>query len=436
MRTLVFEDRRVTQLHPITLTRPAFAVTCGSFRLVDHFEALGSDVHAAVRSHVRGVAEADFVAHLAGVTSNDAAGVRQSAGRAGPLLLVNARLVPSFAVRKTLCGLAREGRPCAVTNQDALAAAVVPDAAQLAVDSADPDTVPDITSAVSRLALPDVAAELPLVDYPHDVVRYHLATIANNLDARIHRSGYQQIRDGVFVRDNVCVAEHVVFDTRNGPVVLETGCRLEPFTCVRGPVHIGAHSRILDHASLKDGVTAGEHARLGGEIDGCIMESYSNKQHHGFLGHAYCGSWTNLGAGTSNSDLKNTYGPVTMTYSGTPVATGMQFMGCILADYCKTAIHTAIYTGKTVGVCSMLYGTVTEDVPSYVNYASAGGRMSEVALDVAIRIQARMYQRRQLHPRRCDVQLLRDVHALTGQQRVRSCLPSGRGRIESHGGSR
>jgi len=431
MRTLVFEDRHVADLYPITLTRPAFAVTCGSFRLVDHVDVLGGNVHAAVRPHIHAVAEADFMPPLAGVSANDVAGVRKSVGQAGPVLLVNARLVPSFAARETLARIAREGGPCAVTAEDALAAAVVLDPARLVPDSVGPDRIPDINAAVSRLGLPERAVELPLIEYPHDAVRYHLATIADNLHARIRWSRFEQIREGVFVRNNVHVAEHVAFDTRKGPVLLESGSCLEPFVCLRGPVYVGAHSRVLDHASLKDGVSAGEHARLGGEIEGCVMESYSNKQHHGFLGHAYCGSWTNLGAGTSNSDLKNTYGPVTMTYSGTRVSTGMQFMGCILADYCKTAIHTAIFTGKMVGVCSMLYGTVTEDVPSYVNYAPATGHMTEVALDVAVRIQARMYERRHRHPRDCDVQLLRDVYTLTSQHRHSSAVSSGLGRFES-----
>ena len=91
--------------------------------------------------------------------------------------------------------------------------------------------------------------------------------------------------------------------------------------------------------------------------------------HHGYLGHSYLGSWVNFGAGTSNSDLKNTYGPVNMEYRGRKIGTGMQFVGCFVGDYVKTAINTSIFTGKTIGVCSMVYGFVTANVPAFCNYA-------------------------------------------------------------------
>lgn len=35
IHTLVFEDAQVEQLYPITLGRPAFAITCGGARLID-----------------------------------------------------------------------------------------------------------------------------------------------------------------------------------------------------------------------------------------------------------------------------------------------------------------------------------------------------------------------------------------------------------------
>ena len=79
---------------------------------------------------------------------------------------------------------------------------------------------------------------------------------------------------------------------------------------------------------------------------------------------------SNLGAGTSNSDLKNTYGSQsTCEYGGQKISTGMQFVGCFIGDYVKTAINTSIFTGKTIGVCSMVYGFVTPNVPSFCNYA-------------------------------------------------------------------
>src|SRR5262249_16536497 len=155
-----------------------------------------------------------------------------------------------------------------------------------------------------------------------------------------------------------------------------------------------------------------------GEVEASIVEPYSNKQHSGFLGHSYVGSWVNMGAGTANSDLKNSYGPITMEYGGRKVATGMQFIGCFVGDHAKTAIHTRIFTGKTVGVCSMSYGFVSANVPSFVNYARSLGSLSEVPVEVAAKAQERMFTRRGVQQRPRDAQLLRDLHELTRDERA------------------
>ena len=144
---------------------------------------------------------------------------------------------------------------------------------------------------------------------------------------------------------------------------------------------------MIEHAALKDGVSLGHTVKIGGEVEASVIEPYTNKQHHGFLGHSYLGSWINLGAGTCNSDLKNTYGKINIQYGEQKVATGMQFLGCIIGDYSKTAINTSIFTGKVIGVCSMMYGFVTSNVPSYVNYARLFGQTALLPADVMISTQ-------------------------------------------------
>ncbi len=177
---------------------------------------------------------------------------------------------------------------------------------------------------------------------------------------------------------------------------------------------------MLEHAALKDGVAIGHTAKIGGEVEASIVEPYTNKQHHGFLGHSYLGSWINLGAGTCNSDLKNTYGQVNMEYRGEKVPTGMQFVGAVVGDYAKTAINTGIFTGKTIGACSMVYGFVTTNVPSFVNYARLFGQVTEAPVEVMIATQRRMFERRGVEQRECDIQLLRDMYALTEHERTQS----------------
>jgi glucose-1-phosphate thymidylyltransferase len=95
----------------------------------------------------------------------------------------------------------------------------------------------------------------------------------------------------------------------------------------------------------------------------------------------------------------------------------MQFVGRIMGDYAKSAINTGIFTGKTIGVCSMVYGFVTTNVPSYVNYARLFGQVTELPPEVMIATQHRMFLRRNVEQRPCDAQLLHDMYELTRHER-------------------
>jgi glucose-1-phosphate thymidylyltransferase len=199
--------------------------------------------------------------------------------------------------------------------------------------------------------------------------------------------------------------------------VIDADTSIGPYCLLRGPAYLGPRTRVIEHAAIKDGVSVGHTVKIGGEVEASIIEPYTNKQHHGFLGHSYLGSWINLGAGTCNSDLKNTYGLVKMEYRGQSAATGMQFMGCIVGDYSKSAINTSIFTGKVIGACSMLYGFVTTNVPSFVNYARSFGQVTELPPEVMIATQERMFARRKVAQRPVDARLIESMYELTRHER-------------------
>ena len=281
----------------------------------------------------------------------------------------------------------------------------------------------DLTAWCDRLKLPKVEADLPLLEYPHDLIRHHRAALEENLEDRLAHGTYREIGDGVFAASGATLGQHTVTDTTGGPIVLEENATVGPYCYLSGPAHLGVRARVIEHAAIKDGVALGHTTKIGGEVEASIVEPYTNKQHHGFIGHSYLGSWVNLGAGTSNSDLKNTYGQVAMEYEGRKVATGMQFLGSIIGDYAKTAVNTSIFTGKTIGACTMVYGFVTTNVPSFVNYARLFGQVTEAPVEVMIATQARMFARRDVAQRPCDMQLLRDMYELTRHERQLAVEP-------------
>lgn len=147
----------------------------------------------------------------------------------------------------------------------------------------------------------------------------------------------------------------VVFDLTNGPICLGANVTIKAFTRLAGPSCIGPRTTLL--GGVFSDVSVGPHCKVHGEMEESIVLGYSNKAHDGFLGHAYLGRWVNLGALTTNSDLKNNYGTVRMWTPDGEVDTGETKLGCLLGDHVKTGIGMMLNTGTVVGAGSNIYGS-------------------------------------------------------------------------------
>jgi len=122
---------------------------------------------------------------------------------------------------------------------------------------------------------------------------------------------------------------------------------------------------------------------------------YTNKSHLGYLGHSYVGEWVNLGASTVTSDLKMTYGTISMMVDKEKKDTRTIKLGSFFGDMSKTSIGTNIYCGLKIGVSSHVYGNIFDDVPSYVIYGQGiGSENAEMNISSAIKFQKRMMSRR------------------------------------------
>lgn len=403
MNIAVFEDSVVNQLYPITVARPAFAVSCGGYQLADLLPRLDGRLFQSVRPHLRQIVAEDYkIAAVPGVLE-------------GCWGFLNARLVPHVQILDQIRGLLQERSECVVWHNNSIALAILNFSQSCPWTERSLDDF--LVSELKRRDAPSLSTKLSLFEYPHEVIKYHAVIMGDNLSDRVSRGDYQQLQDGLFVGQDVILGDYLTVDTRKGPVIIESHTRVGPCCYLEGPVLIGGCAKLIENTALKDNVALGHTTKVGGEVEASTVEPYTNKQHHGFIGHSYLGSWVNLGAGTCNSDLKNTYGLVTMEYNGQRVPTGMQFMGCIVGDYTKTAVNTGIFTGKVIGVCCMVYGFVTTNVPSFTNYARLFGQMTEVPVEVAIAGQQRMFLRRNVLQRPCDIQLIRDMHELTRHER-------------------
>ncbi|MFC1617262.1 hypothetical protein ACFL2K_03480, partial [Candidatus Margulisiibacteriota bacterium] len=140
---------------------------------------------------------------------------------------------------------------------------------------------------------------------------------------------------------------------------IENGAHLEAFTYIEGPAYIGKNSKIL--GGKVTACSIGHNCKIAGEVSNSIFLSYSNKAHAGFIGHSYICEWVNLGAMTTNSNLKNTYSEIKLNLGKEQVNTNQIFLGAMIGDYVKTGIGTLLNTGSIIGFGSTLFGPNIHD---------------------------------------------------------------------------
>lgn len=164
------------------------------------------------------------------------------------------------------------------------------------------------------------------------------------------------------VEEGAFVEPYVLFDTTAGPIVIRRGATISAFTRLVGPCYIGHDAVIVGDRVANCAI--GAKSKIRGEISSSIVLGHSNKGHTGFIGHSYLGRWVNLGAGTTTSNLKNTYGNVQLWTPSGLRETGMQFLGTLFGDHAKTGIGTMLTTGSVVGAGANIFGDARP--PKYV----------------------------------------------------------------------
>ena len=151
--------------------------------------------------------------------------------------------------------------------------------------------------------------------------------------------------------------EHCIINAHDGPVYIGKDTLVMEGTLIRGPFAIGANSVIKMGTKIYGATSAGPKCVLGGEIKNSVIFGFSNKAHDGYLGDSIIGSWCNLGAGTSNSNIKNSGGPVKLwnPLKKTYLDAGIK-CGLMMGDYSRSAINTSFNTGTVVGVSCHVFG--------------------------------------------------------------------------------
>lgn len=223
----------------------------------------------------------------------------------------------------------------------------------------------------------------------------------------------------VAVAKSAAVEEGTVLDARHGGIYIGPDAYVATSRIV-GPAYIGAMTQVKQFTIIESSYI-GHNCRVAGEIEHSVVSDHTNKAHAGFVGHSYIGEWVNIGAMTTTSDLKMTYGNIKMTSGKSKVDTGQNKIGSFIADMAKTSIGTLIYSGRRIGVSSHLHGLVSEDVPSFTIYgASISARNAELELKSAIETQRKMMLRRSQTMSKNYEQMIKDVFSMTAVERRRA----------------
>jgi UDP-N-acetylglucosamine diphosphorylase/glucosamine-1-phosphate N-acetyltransferase len=163
--------------------------------------------------------------------------------------------------------------------------------------------------------------------------------------------------------------EHCIINASAGPVYIGKNAEVMEGSIIRGPFAMGEGACIKSGTKVYGATTLGPRCVVGGEIKNSVLFGYSNKAHDGYLGDSVIGEWCNLGAGTTNSNLKNNASDIKIwTPNGEMNAGGK--CGVMMGDYSRTAVNTAINTGTVIGVSCNVFGTGL--TPKYIPNFSWG----------------------------------------------------------------
>jgi UDP-N-acetylglucosamine diphosphorylase/glucosamine-1-phosphate N-acetyltransferase len=410
-RLAFFEDQVWTQFSPIALLRPLFELRCGHFSVRERMlsVAAGAEWGACLRP---GLQETYALKHPAAHINNEAW------LRAGETLFVSGRWLGD---PRTLS--AADAQTVGTIDGEIAWLVVDPDEAALI----DPHDCSDGLARIASSRRP-VPAGGTLLRYPWDLVHHNAEQLTR--DYRLRSRGTSQTNLGpqvaiqgaatdVHIDPSAVVDPFVVIDARHGPVWIEAGARLLPFTRVEGPAYIGRDSQIF-RAHIREGTSIGPVCRVGGEIEESIFHGYGNKYHDGFLGHSYVCPWVNLGALSTNSDLKNDYSRVKVPLAGESIDSGSTKVGCFIGDHAKTALCSLFNTGSSIGVMTMLLPggeLLPKHVPSFTRLWH--GRIEELphGIEPSLEVARTAMSRRKIELTAAMERLLREVHRQTAAER-------------------
>ncbi len=339
-RLIVMDDAR-GEFGPLTDLRAGFELRTGALTTLQRIESsLGRPAQGL---WLRDTTLRAVVTERHDIPINDLSGDDDC-------LLVNGRWLGLIAAKR-IAGLQRGS---AMIWQDDIVAACLP--TDMARGVAEGQPLPADVNIQRCEASPLIARPWHILDQleatlAHDLTLTHHPRI-NTAPPACHRIGDHALH----LSPSAQVQPGVVFNLQLGSVVIDDDALIGAGSVIEGPCYIGAHTQLAAHTYLRPHTVIGPQCKVAGEISFSIIHGFSNKAHFGYLGHSLVGCFVNLGAGTTVSNLKNTYGHVrvALRHDAKAQDTGRTFCGPIIGDFVRTAIGSRLLTGSCIATWSML----------------------------------------------------------------------------------
>lgn len=405
----IFEDEKYQQLQPLTYFRPSYHLKCGILSLHRKIRRNYPNVRVELntRSYLRNLIKQNHPDEIVDHVKSDS------------MLFLNGRILVDDDLYKKI---PLDGNDEIFTSNNTFIAARVSGKNLESVSA----SLKDVLSINDFPELPQREIDITIINYPWDLVQHNEQELIRDYK-KLTNENENQIKDfpgvyflnkqDIFIGKEVKIKPGVVLDAEEGPIYIGDNVLIMHNASIQGPAFIGQNSVVKMNATIYHNTSIGKVCKVGGEIENTIIHSYSNKQHNGFLGNSYLGSWVNLGAGTTNSDLKNNYGNIKVFVNNTLIDSGKQFVGLTMGDHSKAAINVSFNTGTVVGVSSNVFGGTFP--PKYLPSFCWGGSEALTTYDIdrSIEVAERVMQRRDVTLTEIDKELFRTVFRLTESER-------------------
>lgn len=331
MQLILFDNHLRSRLFPLTLTRAVASLRIGILTMAERWEKLtGMPVYTHTDNHLQN---------------------RYGYADSGEHVWIDAAVIPDQDMVDLIAGLDNN---CCWADEKGL---IIGKTNLLFQDFNPAKSLKNFEMIHDYKTADRIDYPWHLMQFNDRLLRFDYALLTKNrTSVPISSTNRCIAKEQIFIEQGA-VVEHVILNASAGPIYIGKDAVIMEGTTIRGPFAIGEQSVLKMNSRIYGATTLGPYCIGGGEIKNSIISGYSNKAHDGYMGDSVIGEWCNWGAGTSNSNVKNTAGTVKVWSEADKdyIAAGNK-CGVIMGDYSRTAINSSINTGSVIGVSCNVFG--------------------------------------------------------------------------------